>query len=94
MDKGKSFTPMDPNLQVTNIKEVNEHIFKGGVIVILCDENLQCILLKPLSYHQSRIYCDLSRFETFKTLDNSCLIRQVYEYHPESGIVIFARRVT
>ena len=46
MDKGKSFTPMDPNLQVTNIKEVNEHIFKGGVIVILCDVNLQCILLR------------------------------------------------
>ena len=96
MDRGKYFTPMDPNLQVTNIKEVNEHIFKGGVIVILCDVNLQCILLrlKPLPYHQSRIYCGLSRFETFKTLDNSCLIRQVYEYHPESGIVIFPLRVT
>ena len=53
MDRGKSFTPMDPNLQVTSIKEVSEHIFKGGVIVILCDVNLQRILLKPLSYHQS-----------------------------------------
>ena len=77
MDRGKSFTPMDPNLQVTNIKEVSKYIFKGGIIVILCDApckllalaNLQNILLKPLSYHQSRIYCGLSRFETFKTLD-------------------------